>query len=122
MLLIYIGLFVHNRAVVEEAVKESVLSGTLMGNSDLQYVKVKTEQKCTETLNGRLLEIKDYNLTVEADALKIKVSARVQMKDWGFLGDWTSYLLNRSVTVQEEANFIQPEKVIRLVNRFKDTS
>lgn len=122
MLLIYIGLFVHNRAVVEEAVKESVLSGTLMGNCDLQQVKVKTEQKYTEIINGRLLGIKDNNLTVEADVLKVKVSAHHQMKDWDFLGAWTSYLFHRSITVQEEASFIQPEKIIRLVNRFKDTS
>lgn len=122
MLLIYLGFFVHNRAIVEEAVKESVLSATIMGNSDLQQVKIKTQQKCREIINGRLLGIKDNNMEVETNALKVKVSACVQMKDWDFLGSWTSYLFNRSMTVQEEASFIQPEKIIRLQNRFKNTS
>lgn len=112
--LFYTGIYVHNRAVIEEAVYQSAIIGSMMDTKNLHLVEKEVQQTYEKIISNRLFGIEKDNLVVTVDFIQVKVEANVRMKTWYYLGGIKGYYGNQRIQYSEAVEFIYPKKMIYL--------
>lgn len=75
MLLMYLGFYENDRAVLEEAVMESAIYAAANYADDIESIEKNTLEKCKEITNKKLFAMKNVNFNVSRDGNYICVYA-----------------------------------------------
>lgn len=104
--------------VIQEAVYEVAIYGSVLDKSDSEKMKEKMQSKYKNTIENRLISMKESNMSVkvEGNSVTVSISAEMKMVGIGFLPNYNANI----ISAEKSVTSVNPIPKIRILKMIKD--
>ena len=120
IIFLYLGFYVHNRAVLEEAAYEAAAYGAACGCESKELAELLAKKKYESIVNDRLYSMEQVQFQTDVTKTRVKTSIKGEFV-MPFCSDLLKIIWNKNLDIEAEASgvMINPLPLIWLTGILK---
>lgn len=119
--IIYSAFYLHNEMILQEAVYETAIYGTMLDKSDVGQMQTKMSQKYNEAVGGRLISMKQPGVCMEVkdNEITVSVQGRMDTVPIGFASNYHRDIICAEKTVSY-SNPLDKIRILKLIENLNE--